>query len=511
MGSGESCNHSCPMTTWTRTALLTTLAVAVTTLPAVTFAPRAEAAGVPPLAWTPCESPGGPTGQECAGLPVPLDYRDPRGPRLTLAVTRLRSDGPEARQGTLLALPGGPGGSGVQRLTQRGAALRAQTEGRYDIVGFDPRGVGASTRASCGITEGDRYVFTLRSWPAPDGSIDENAARSRRVAEACARNGGAVVRSFSTANQVRDMDRLRRALGEEKISAWATSYGAYAGAVYAQKYPQHTGRLVLDSVGDPDPRRVERQWLANMAEGAEDRFPDFAAWAADPPSGHRDLQLAERPEEVEPLVLALAAKLDRTPRQSHVPGLPLTGSMLRQALQNALYGDALFPSFAALVKAAADPLGEPPVLPAELSAPVPDADASVIIAVLCNDVSWPRTVGHYRRTVAEARAAHPLTAGMTANIVPCAFWKDAPADEPTRMAPDGPSNILVIQGLRDPATPLSGALRMRAALGDRARMVTVGRGGHGMYVPRREGCGDRTVEAFLNHGQRPRHDVHCED
>ncbi|MYX74353.1 alpha/beta fold hydrolase [Streptomyces sp. SID3915] len=511
MGNGHGPDHPCPMTTCTRrrAALTLSLAIAASALTAVSFAPAAGAAGAPALAWKACERPGGPVGQECAELPVPLDYRDPGGPRLTLAVTRLRAQGPAPRRGTLVALPGGPGGSGVQRVTGRGEALREETRGRYDIVGFDPRGVGSSSRAGCGLAEEDRHLIALRSWPAPDGGIEENVARSRRIAEACARNGGPVLRSFTSENQVRDMDLLRRALGEKKLSAWGTSYGSYVAALYAQHHPDRTDRFVMDSTADPDPDRLEHGWLADMARGADDRFPDFASWAADPPAAYRHLRLAEHAEDVRKVVTDLAARLDREPRRTVGSDIPLTGNALRQALQTALNDDGAFPDFAALVKEAADPEGRP-VLPPELSGPLPDADASLLVAVICNDVRWPRQVGGYRRAVAADRAAHPLTAGMPANITPCAFWKD-PAGKPIRITGDGASRILMIQNLRDPSTPYSSGLEMRRSLGDTARMVTVDRGGHGAYVPGRGACGDRTVTAYLNDGRRPARDTYCAD
>ncbi|MFE2377500.1 alpha/beta hydrolase [Streptomyces sp. NPDC059398] len=471
-------------------------------------AAHAATAPAPVLTWRDCAQPGGPAGQECAELPVPLDYRHPDGPRLTLAVSRLRSDRPAARRGTLLVIPGGPGGSGVQRLTQKGAALRGQLDGAYDIVSLDPRGVGGSSRAGCGLDAADRHLVTVRSWPAADGGIAENIARSRRTADACARNGGPVLRSLTTANEVRDIDRFRQALGEEKLSAWGQSYGTYVGAQYAQKYPQHTDRWVLDSNGDPDPSRVARGWLANMAVGADDRMPDFAAWAADPTRADDGLRLAQRPDEVRPLFLSLAAKLDREPKETTTPGVPLTGTLLRQALQNALSDDAAFPQLAQLIRAAQDPAATP-VLTPDLSQAMPDADAAVTIGVICNDVRWPDPVSSYGPAVAADRAAHPLTAGMPANITPCTFWKDAPAAPPARITDRGPSDILMIQNRRDPYTPYAGALKMRAALGDRARLVTVDSGGHGSYLGTGNACGDRTVTRFLTTGQRPAHDTEC--
>lgn len=317
-----------------------------------------------------------------------------------------------------------------------------------------------------------------------------------------------MLRGFTTANEVRDIDRFRQALGERKLSAWGVSYGTYVGAVYAQTYPQHTDRWVLDSSGDPDPRRVARGWLANMSQAADDRFPDFAAWAADPARDAEGLRLAEHPEQVRPLLLELAARLDREPKESDVAGTPLTGNRLRQALQSALYGDALFPGLARLVRAAQDPAARP-TLPPELAQPMPDTDAAVMVGVICNDVRWPLGAAGYEEAVAADRAAHPLTAGMPANVTPCSFWKDRPREEPTRITDRGPSNILMIQNLRDPSTPYFGALKMRRALGDRARLVTVDHGGHGVYLAGGNACGDRAVTHYLTTGTRPQQDTYC--
>ncbi len=486
-----------------------TLAAVAPALPSHA-APATAPAGPAPLDWRPCPVAGGPGGQECADLPVPLDHADPEGPRITIAVTRVASEDPSRRRGTLLVVPGGPGGSGVKRLTGTAQALRTQLGDAYDLVAFDPRGVGGSSRAGCGIAAEDRHLVTLRSWPAADGSVTGNAARSRRIAEACRSNGGALVRSFSTANEVRDLEHLRLALGEDRLSVWGTSYGAYVTAVYAQKYPRRTDRVVLDSTGDPDPAKVARGWLADIAPAAALRFPDFAAWAADPAREEDGLRTARRPEDVEPLFLALAERLDRQPRRSATPGVPLTGARLRQALQNALYDDDLFPGMARLLLDAQDP-GATPVLPGDLAGPLPDEDAAVTVATICNDVAWPRPVAAYARAVAEDRRRHPLTDGMPVNVVPCAFWKTPPADAPIRITDEGPSNILMIQNRRDPATPHFGALAMREALGDRARLVTVDRGGHGVYLNNGNACGDSAVTAFLTGGRRPAHDIRCED
>ncbi|AEW97356.1 MULTISPECIES: alpha/beta hydrolase [Streptomycetaceae] len=460
------------------------------------------------LSWQPCAQPGGPDAQQCADLSVPVDHRNPHGARLTLRVSRLVGDGPAARRGTLLVVPGGPGGSGVESLAHNGPKLREALHGAYDLVSFDPRGTGASTAAGCGLSAADRDVMNLRDWPGPGGDIRDSVARSRRIADACARNGGAVVRGYSTANEVRDIELLRQALGTAKLSMYGVSYGTYVTAVYAQEHPGRTDRVVLDSTDDPDPARVGRAWTANTAAAADERFPDFARWAADPARDRDGLRLARHAADVRPQVLALADRLDRTPRATTTAHRPFTGNVLRQAVQQALFSDVNFPWLARLVKSVEDPRTTP-ALPAGYTTPMPDRDASVFTATLCNDVRWPRDVRGYARAVAADRVRHPLTAGQPANITPCAFWHTAPADEPVRITSHGPSDILMLQNLRDPATPYFGALRMRAALGDRARLVTVDRGGHGSYLANGNACGDRAVTEFLLTGHRPAADTRC--
>lgn len=150
------------------------------------------------------------------------------------------------------------------------------------------------------------------------------------------------------------------------------------------------------------------------------------------------------------------------------------------------------------------------MLPRELAQPLRNEDVALMVGVVCNDVAWPRTsMASYQRAVDVDRARHPLTAGMPVNVLPCSFWKAEPAQKPTRITDDGPSNVLMVQSLRDPSTPYSGGLKMREALGDRARLVTVEQGGHGLYLGNGNACGDRTVTEFLTTGRRPARDTNC--
>ncbi|WP_211370737.1 alpha/beta hydrolase [Nonomuraea turkmeniaca] len=434
-----------------------------------------------------------------------MDYRASGGQTISLAVSRIKTAKPALRQGVLLIIPGGPGSPGLNRPSVQVKRLPQDVLDRYDIVGFDPRGVGQSSPVSCDLETRDLALTRLKPYPDADGGITENVAWSRRIAEACARNGGPLIRHISTRNEARDIDRIRQALGEKKISYWGVSYGTYAGAVYATMFPERTDRVVLDSNDDPDPRRVARQWLANYAVGVEDRFPDFAAWAA---ARDGEYGFGADAAAVRRTFLDLAAELDRKPLPW--PGAnpeELNGNVLRETMLNALYSDANFPMLATLMRAALTSGELPPPNTPPVAAMQNTAAHSG--ATMCNDVEWPDSVSLHQRQVTRDRAAHPLTAGMPVNMGPCAFWPYKPAEPSVRVTSRGPANVLLIQNLRDPSTPYSGALKMRQAFGQRARMVAVDSGGHGVYLANGNTCGDQAVTAFLTTGHLPQHDKNC--
>lgn len=172
-----------------------------------------------------------------------------------------------------------------------------------------------------------------------------------------------------------------------------------------------------------------------------------------------------------------------------------------------LYSDADFPQLAELMLAAQGrrPLPAPTVAP---DAALQNTFA-VSVGTLCGDVSWPASVADYAQAAAVDRVVHPLTAGMPVNVMPCAFWPAKPTEPPVVVGDHGPSNVLLIQNLRDPATPYSGALRLRSDLGDRARLVTVDSGGHDAYLANGNACGDDLVTEYLVTGRRPEQDAYC--
>ncbi|MFF3941462.1 alpha/beta hydrolase [Streptomyces phaeofaciens] len=460
------------------------------------------------LEWGPCEGSGLDPRQECATVPVPVDHADPGGPKIGIAVSRIPSEKPEARRGALLLIPGGPGGSSLDEPSEKGQALPQEVRDVYDLIGFAPRGNAPSAPVDCHLDHADLAASRLRPWPGPDGSVTENMAYGRRTADACARTGDALLGHISTADNARDIDRIRAALGERTISAWGVSYGTYIGAVYNELFPHRTDRIVLDSnldpTGDAGRTQVSRAWLAGFEQGVEDVFAEFARWASEP--GNPD-RVADDPAAVRSVFLTLAARLDRAPLPW--PGANpeiLNGTALRQTMLDSFYDPDSFPTLAKLIRAALQGT-VPPAPPTPPEALLQNAIA-VGAATICGDSAWPTSTAVYEKGVAESRVKYPLTAGMPRNAMLCAAWP-RPRQQPVRITDRGPSNVLLVQNERDVATPLAGARKLRAALGDRAVMVTVNSTGHDAYLDNGNACGDRTVSRFLATGERPDRDVYC--
>ncbi|NUQ98939.1 MAG: alpha/beta fold hydrolase [Streptomyces sp.] len=467
--------------------------------------PLSASAAEEPLKWTRCAGSGLDPRQQCATLEVPMDYAHPGGRTIDIAVSRIPAEKPSARRGALLLIAGGPGGTSLDDPSGKGQKLPQDVRDTYDLIGFAPRGNAPSTSVSCGLDHGDLALSKLRPWPAPDGSVTENMRTARRVAAACATNGGELMRHITTKDNARDIDRIRAALGEPRLSAWGVSYGTYVGAAYSEMFPQRTDRIVLDSNDNPDPIRAERALLAAYEVGVEDSFPEFAKWASAPGNPYR---LADTAAEVRPLFLRLAARLDREPLPW--PGAnpeELNGNVLRQTMLDSLDDPDHFPILAKLIAAARK--GTVPPAPAT----PPDAVMQNLVAVgaatVCNDAAWPRDAATYQKDVDAGRAEYPLTAGMPKSAMVCAAWPWQPKETPVRVTGRGPSNVLLVQNRRDVETPLSGALKLREALGRRAVMVTVNSTGHQSYLANGNACGDETVSRFLATGERPRQDVYC--
>jgi pimeloyl-ACP methyl ester carboxylesterase len=282
-------------------------------------------------------------------------------------------------------------------------------------------------------------------------------------------------------------------------------------------FPERTDRMILDSsVG---PSAVWRLQFRGFGLGGELRFPDFAAFVV---ANAATLHLGNTPAEVRNLYFRLRDQLDKAP----IPigeGLLLDGNLFMRATFKSLYQDSSFPPLAELWQALAT---------GELSATAPteaqaeglrvllgattampevpaDNEASAHFAVVCGDVAWSRDVDRYRRELALDSALFPMFGRVGSKVYPCAFWPSQPIERPVAISSKGPANILILENLRDPATPLPGALDMHAALGDRSRLVTVDQGGHAIYAVTPNRCANLAGTAFLAQGVFPAKDTFC--
>src|SRR5215210_2417693 len=230
------------------TAVTAALSVTVLAPAAHAAAPSASSAlAAPGVSWIECRD-----GFQCATVPAPLDYDDPGGAQVGISVIRLPAGDPGQRIGSLMLNPGGPGGSGVEVVRGLGKFLPLELRARYDIVGFDPRGVNLSTPLRCFDTF-DEALAVLPPFPYPDLPHEEQVLRvaDDQLAAACAQHGGAILDHMSTADVARDMDLLRGALGDEKLNYLGFSYGSVLGQNYANLFPSRVGALVIDGVLDP--------------------------------------------------------------------------------------------------------------------------------------------------------------------------------------------------------------------------------------------------------------------
>jgi pimeloyl-ACP methyl ester carboxylesterase len=488
-------------------------------LPAVV--PTAEASVTSALTWGACPQfaanvPVDPR-QRCGTVRVPLDYRQPHGRSITVAVSRIPAADPAKRRGVLMLNPGGPGSEGLSQPSVFGARASKAVLDSYDLVGFDPRGVGRSSPVTCGLT--DAETVPNYPYPAADGSIAGNVAFARSAAARCAARSGAVLPYITTANTARDIDLVRAALGAPRVSYWGGSYGTYLGAVYASMFPGRADRVVLDSAVDP-----AKLWYGVFRAqnaGMTIRFPDAARVAA---AG--GLGLGSTVDEVTAGYRRLASRLDRRPVTVPGAAVALNGNVLRHYTFTLLHYDSVLPDLARAWRATAD-LADGTATPEQVAllqavmaaitpststAPGVPADNSLAAAwaIACGDVRWPGDVRTYARNVAADRAAYPLTAGFGAGIWPCAFWPTTPAERPAVLGDRGSRNVLIVQNERDPATPLSAGRGLRRALGQRAVMVTVDAGGHGVYGVQAPGsCATAAVDAFLVGGVLPATDTRC--
>ncbi|WP_406317897.1 alpha/beta hydrolase [Streptosporangium sp. NBC_01639] len=435
---------------------------------------------------------------ECANLRVPLDYGD-SSQTISLALNRIR--GKAARGGdhlgVLLVNPGGPGASGRSLAKYVAAQLPAGLAERFDVVGFDPRGVGSSEPALRCVDPAKYYAPPLPDH-VPGNAREETAliGRAQQYATACGQRWKWLLPHMTSENSARDMDAIRAALGESKISFLGYSYGSYLGEVYATLFPSRVKRLILDSVVDP--RGV---WYdSNLVQDVsfDRRHQEFLKWTA----RHNDVyKLGATGKSVSFAWYAMRDRLRTRPA-----GGVVGPSELDDIYTAGGYSDMIWPQLARAFSAYVKKDDTEPMLAAYRRHAENDAKAenayAVYLAVQCSDAAWPRDWSRWRTDMTRLYAKAPFLTWPNAWYnAPCAFWPER-GGTPVKIQdhPELPP-IMLIQAERDPATPYSGALHVRKLFGE-SRLVTVPGGNHGVSFGGNR-CVDRHLQAYLRDGTLP--------
>ena len=457
-------------------------------------------------AWHRCGADGEyPADLRCATIKVPLDYKRPAGPTLRLEISRLRTSVPGKRRGVLLSNPGGPGGGGLGTPVTYKEVMPKSVRDRYDLVGFDPRGTGASSPLNCGLTKNEL------NWPRvyQPASFRRDTALARSFAAKCVARDRARLPHLTTRNTARDMDVIRGVLGEKRISYYGLSYGTYLGAVYTQLFPARSDRIVIDS--SVDPNRFGRGTYQALAESVEPAFRDWTRLVA---RRDRTYHLGDTPAEVRAAFFKLIARADRTPLKYNgsdpdFADRAVTGADIRASMRSMFFYDPYQAArdVVSLRKARAT---RPDPQPSDGPADPFDAGVNALHwAVMCadNSASWPRDPSRYRYDALRDGARLPLYGDFTSNITPCAFWPRG-AEPATRV--NNTVGALILQNQWDSQTPAaSGRAMHRALRGSRLVMVQGGRD-HGVYgIPGTPACATKAVNTYLVTGRLPSADITC--
>ncbi|WP_217197857.1 alpha/beta hydrolase [Streptomyces buecherae] len=471
------------------------------------------------LDWGPCSAQQAElraAGAECARVRVPLDYADPGGRTIQVAVSRLRAADRRERRGILLANPGGPGGTGLAYPLSLRPTL-GEVADRYDLIGFDPRFLGESTPISCAPA----------SPPAPPGDTTSpqrdfvaSVRSARDTARRCGEHGdnATLLPHASTRNVARDMDVIRSALGERRLSYFGTSYGADLGAVFTQLFPHRSDRVVIDS--STDPAATQYELFQRAGEPLEEALDEWAGWAA---RRHATYRLGTTAAAVRASVQRLLDHAEHRPLRVAGERLdaPLVRLLLRQLIQHQEYDPTLASVVRDLVAADAGELTEPgPELAGLLELlRSPDLADSMVGGALfmCGDGGWPAggwptDPATYWRNTRHSRATQPVFGPLVNGMIaPCAFWRVRPAEPGTAIGNDVP--VLMLQARRDNNVPYEGALALHRRLTG-SRLITAEIRSHGVYGRGGEGlrpvpCADRAVNDYLWGGALPASDQVC--
>ncbi|MGC0414671.1 alpha/beta hydrolase [Embleya sp. AB8] len=462
---------------------------------AVLTAAAPARAGTEAIGWGTCPK-GTAPGERCGTIDAPLDHARPAGPRIRVGVSKVAATGTRAEyQGLLMVNFGGPGASSVGSMAALAGGLPERVRRAYDVIGFDLRGRGTSTRVVC--TDPETFGRGPKPDPARPGSRAAHLAATRAFADGCRASAAELLPHLTTRDIARDLDLVRAAFGADRLSILGYSYGTYLAAVYGQLFPHRVHRMLLDSVVDPT-----RVWYGTgflQARAFHARQLDWAGWAADRAERYH---LGGTAAQVLATWDRARAALAATPA-----GGVFGGVELDQYTIGKLYTERDWPT---LSRALADYVSGDPaaLLKARRVATAEEVNfESVFQTVSCADAPFPADEAVFERDMIDLRLRYGALGAAIASPGACLYLQTNTAP-PTRIDGAGLPGVLLMQSVGDPATPYDGALRMHAALPS-SRLLTVrGNGNHGHYLV--DGpCVDDSGTAYLVDGTLPATDTEC--
>jgi len=457
--------------------------------------------------WTSCS--GADAGSyDCTTVTAPLDWTDPNAGTIDLALIRRAATDGDAI-GSLLTNPGGPGASGYDLIADSASyAVSAPVLTAYDVIGFDPRGVGRSTAVAClDPADMDHMLYDIPADPrGSDGWTAELTARNEQFVQACEANSDGILPYITTDNAARDMDLLRAVLGDEKLNYLGYSYGTFLGATYAKLFPERVGRLVLDGAIDPSVSGLDVG--TTQAVGFESAL---RAYMMDCLSGS-DCPFSGTLDEAMGDLSTLLASVDANPLRAS-DGRMLGADSLMTAIIAALYSES---NWTYLTQALSDALSG-------------DADMAFLLADFYNGRNDD---GTYQDNSTEAFRAYncmdypvddsqadqdasdALIAAQAPTIAPywdgvdvCEVWPYAPTGVRERITADGAAPIVVVGTTNDPATPYAWSVSLAEQLSSGVLVTREGEGHTGYN--KGNTCVDTAVESYLVDGTVPQDGLTC--
>lgn len=445
------------------------------------------------------------TGALCTSIATPLDYENPQGEVLNLQLAKLPARG--EKLGSLLFNPGGPGASGITYLEFSDQVFSEKLLENFDIVAFDPRGVGMSNPIDC-LTDSELDDF-LAFDGTPDNELEVNEflQLTKNMAEGCEQNANNLVAHIGTRNAARDMDVIRAGLNEEKLNFLGVSYGTFLGATYADLFAENVGQFVLDGGVDPQIDGMTASYEQALGfENALDRFLDDCFTKNDCPfTTEKSVAKLE--------ILDFLAELDQKPLPTDDSSRNLTEALGTFGIAATLYSESYWPFLRDAFNSAFENDGSLFLYINDLfnernaDGSFSSNAAEAIYAINCFDKPASESVDEVKELAEDWSKQAPVFGAYLAwSNLACGYWP-ATEQEEFILTAEGANPILVIGTLNDPATPYKWSVALTEQLSS-AILLTFDSDGHTAYMNGSD-CIDSTVDAFFTDKKIPEKDLTC--